>query len=63
VAAEERIAPNYQSVRLQLGQFRKYRVEILLGAGVEDMEFNPEIAGRRKSFMRLRLRNSGIRWD
>ena len=38
----------------------KGRIELLFGAGIEDMEFQPEGAGRRQRLPRFGLGNSGI---
>ena len=46
-ADEERIGADHQPARAQLDKLCKDRIEVALGAGIQDMELQPEGAGGR----------------
>ena len=58
-ADEQCIGSDHEPVGPQLGQGCEYRIEVALGAGVQDMELQPEGAGRRLQVFRYGLCNKG----
>ena len=48
---EERIGANHESTGPQLDQARKSRIDVPIGAGIENMKLHPEgLRGRKKIF-------------
>src|SRR5207302_10542826 len=61
-AIEECIAANHEPACSQLGQFCEDSIEVTFGAGIQDMELEPEGVGRRKHIPRYGLGTSRIGW-
>ena len=53
---------DHEPARSQLGQLCEDPIEVTFGAGSQNMELQPECAGRRLHVLRGGLGNSGIGW-
>src|ERR1039458_3224377 len=60
MARKEYIGGDHEPARLQLDYVCKGNLEVTFGAGIQDMEIQPERVGRRQHLPRLALSKSGI---